>query len=76
MTANAIPEVLADHAKLALRRKIPQLREAVPGRFNEHHAILLRELLAHIDYLADLQKRLDARVDELMVTFVAARTCW
>ena len=67
------PEVLADHAKLALRRRIPQLREAVPGRFNEHHAILLGELLAHLDYLADLQRRLDARVDELMVPFERER---
>jgi hypothetical protein len=46
------PEVLADLAKKKLRAKILQLREAVPGRFNEHHAVLLRELFAHIDYLA------------------------
>ena len=67
------PEVLADLAKQALRRKIPQLREAVPGRFNEHHALLLGELLAHIDYLADLERRLDDRVDTLIVPFEAAR---
>jgi transposase len=67
------PEVLADLAKKSLRRKIPQLREAVPGRFNEHHAVLVRELLAHIDYLADLEARLDARVDELIRPFVAER---
>jgi transposase len=67
------PEVLADLAKMKLRRKIPQLREAVPGRFNEHHAILVRELLAHIDYLAALEARLDTRVDELIVPFVTAR---
>ncbi len=67
------PEVLADLAKKKLRAKIPQLREAVPGRFNEHHAVLLRELLAHIDYLAGVEARLDARVDELIGPFVAAR---
>ena len=67
------PEVLADLAKKKLRAKIPQLREAVPGRFNEHHAVLLGELLAHIDYLAGVEARLDARVDELIGPFVAAR---
>ena len=67
------PERLADLAKRKLRRKIPQLREAVPGRFSEHHAILVRELLAHIDYLAATEKRLDARVDELIAPFVKAR---
>jgi transposase len=67
------PEVLADLAKKKLRAKIPQLREAVPGRFNQHHAVLLDELLAHIDYLAGVEARLDARVDDLIGPFVAAR---
>lgn len=67
------PEMLADLAKAKLRRKIPQLREAVPGRFNDHHAVLVRELLAHIDYLAGVESRLDARVDELIAPFAAAR---
>jgi transposase len=67
------PEVLAELAKAKLRRKIPQLREAVPGRFSEHHAILVREHLAHLDYLAAMQTRLDARVDELIAPFNTAR---
>lgn len=67
------PDVLADMALKSLRKKIPQLREAVPGRFNEHHAILVRELLAHIDYLATVEQRLDARVDEVVAPFAAAR---
>ncbi len=32
------PEVLADLAKQRLRKKIPQLRQALRGRFDEHHA--------------------------------------
>ena len=67
------PEVLADLAKRKLRGKIPQLRGAVPGRFGDHHALLVRELLAHIDYLAAMEARLDARVDELMGPFRTAR---
>ena len=67
------PDVLADLAKRKLRRKIPQLREAVPGRFNDHHALLVRELLAHIDYLTGIEARLDARVDELIAPFSWAR---
>jgi hypothetical protein len=67
------PDVLADLAKQKLRAKIAQLRQAVPGRFSDHHALLVRELLAHIDDLAATEARLDARVDELMDPFVAAR---
>jgi transposase len=67
------PDVLADLAQRSLRRKIPQLRQAVPGRFNQHHALLVGELLAHIDYLTDAEARLDARVDELIAPFRWAR---
>ncbi len=67
------PEVLADLAKAKLRGKIPQLREAVPGRFSDHHALLVREHLAHLDYLAAMEARLDARVDELIDPFSTAR---
>ncbi len=67
------PDVLADLAQRRLRSKIPQLREAVPGRFNTHHALLVRELLAHIDYLTGIESRLDTRVDELIAPFSWAR---
>lgn len=48
------PELLADLALGRLRKKLPQLQEALLGRVQEHHKILLRHLLAHIDFL-DLQ---------------------
>jgi transposase len=60
------PVVLADLARGRRRVKIPLLRRAVPGRFNDHHARLVRELLAHIDYLDAAIARLDTRVDELI----------
>jgi transposase len=67
------PVVLADLAKRKLRSKIPELRRAVPGRFNDHHALLVRELLDHIDYLDAAIGRLDARVDDLMRPFSTQR---
>lgn len=36
------PAVLADLAKRRLRAKIPELTEALTGRFTEHHAFLAR----------------------------------
>jgi hypothetical protein len=41
--------VLADLSQRLLRRKIPQLTEALQGRFTEHHAFLVRQHLAVID---------------------------
>jgi transposase len=43
------PVTLADLAKRRLRNKIPELTEALNGRFNEHHAFLARVHLDLID---------------------------
>jgi transposase len=67
------PDVLADFAQRKLRAKIPRLRQAVPGRFSDHHAVLVRELIGHIDYLESTIARLDQRVDELISPFAAQR---
>jgi transposase len=60
-------------AKAALRNKIPELREALRGRFRDHHATLLRVTLDHIDYLEGAIVQLDAEVDRVMVPFSQAR---
>ncbi len=45
------PTVLADLARGTLRKKLPALRQALAGRFRAHHAFLVSQLLAHLDYL-------------------------
>jgi transposase len=67
------PEVLAQMAQRRLKAKIELLSQAVPGRFNEFHASMTRELLAHIDYLDTTLVRLDEQIDVLMVPFEIAR---
>lgn len=67
------PDVLAGMAHGQLKAKTDLLRRCVPGRFNDFHTVMTRELLAHIDYLGAAIARLDAQVDQLMVPFVAAR---
>ena len=65
------PAVLADLAKGQLRKKLPQLREALEGRFHTHHALLVGELLAHIEYLEDAIDRLSQEVDRHLAPFKA-----
>jgi transposase len=67
------PDRLAEMAKQKLRAKIGDLRQAVPGRFNDHHARMVKELLAHIDYLEAAVDRLDEQIDVMMIPFVPAR---
>jgi transposase len=67
------PERLAQLAKGQLRNKIPDLVKALDGRFDEHHAVLLRMHLDHVDYLDDRITDLEERIDELMAPFAEAR---
>jgi transposase len=63
------PAVLAEMALTRMRPKIPELRKALVGRFEEHHALLARMHLDHIDELAAMVARLDTEVDKLMAPF-------
>lgn len=71
-----LPEVLAELARGRLRSKLPQLRQALRGRFGDHHALLLRLALAHLEHLEHLEgaiAALDRRVDEVIAPFARAR---
>lgn len=59
------PDVLAEMAKGTLRRKIPALRQALRGRFSEHHALLIGLALDHTAQLETTIARLDDRIDTL-----------
>jgi transposase len=68
------PEVLAQMALTRMRPKIPELRKAMVGRFDDHHALLLRMHLDHVDQLTEMIVRLDTEVDRLMAPFAEAAT--
>jgi transposase len=68
------PEVLAEMALTRMRPKIEILREALVGRFDDHHALLLRMHLDHVDELQAMEVRLDREVDQLMAPFAEAAT--
>ena len=67
------PEALAELAKGRLRSKIPALREALRGRFKDHHALLIRLVLDHTAYLEAAIADLDAQIDRVMAPFAEAR---
>jgi transposase len=63
------PGALAELAKTRLRSKLPELREALAGRFRGHHALLVSEILAHIEYLEHAIERLSAEVEAKIAPF-------
>jgi transposase len=56
------PRVLAELAKGKLRAKLPQLAEAMAGRFGSHHAVVARSILDHLDFLDHTIDTLTAQV--------------
>jgi transposase len=65
------PDVLADLARGRMRSKIRDLTMACAGRFGDQHALMCTLHLEHIDHLTDMIARLDTRIDEASLPFLA-----
>jgi transposase len=66
------PELLADLARGKLRKKIPLLRQALEGRFEPLHALLVSSILAHLDFLDEQIERLSGAIEEQLRPFEPA----
>jgi transposase len=66
------PKALAQRARTRMRAKIPMLEEAFVGHFTDHHAFLLRTMLARIDETSADIAAVEAKIEELIAPFVAA----
>jgi transposase len=67
------PGVLADLARGQLRKKLPALREALEGRFEPEHALIIGQILAHIDFLEDAIERLSDAIEARIAPFARQR---
>jgi transposase len=66
------PDALAELALGKLRSKRPALREALTGRFDQHHADLIAMLLDQVDTLTIKIDTLTLRVEQLLADIPAA----
>ena len=65
------PEILAELARGKLRKKLPALREALRGRFEAHHALVIGAILSHLDFLDEQIDRLSEAIAEQLGPFAA-----
>ena len=72
LDGEADPSVLADLARGRLRAKLPALRQALTGRVQPHHRVLLAQLLAHIDFLEEAIAELQVEIEHALAPFTAA----
>jgi transposase len=66
------PELLAELAKGRLRAKLPQLHEALEGRFEPHHALVIGAILSHLDFLDEQIERLSEAIEGELRPFARA----
>ncbi len=66
------PVVLADLAKGRLRAKIAALTEALEGRFDSEHALIVSAILAHLDFLDQQIDRLSDAIGAQLGPFARA----
>jgi transposase len=66
------PELLAELAKGRLRAKLPQLKEALEGRFDPQQGLVVSAILAHLDFLDEQIERLSQLIEEQIRPFAAA----
>ena len=60
------PKAISELARGLLRKKIPELEQAVQGRVRPHHRIVLRELLKQVESLDDSVRVLEKAIEEAM----------
>jgi len=63
------PGALAELARARLRKKLPELRQALEGRVTDHHRFQLRLLMEQVEHLEGWIAALGARIDEMMGPF-------
>lgn len=63
------PVVLAELARGKLRTKLPELRRALAGNFQAHHALIVAQIFAHLDYLDEAIGTLTEEVEGRLVPF-------
>ena len=63
------PDTLAELARGRLRAKLGLLKKALLGFFRPHHAVVVSEMLAHIDYLEEALERITQQIREQIRPF-------
>lgn len=62
-------QVLSELAKGRLRKKLPELKKALEGRFRSHHRFMVAEVLTHLDFLDEAIERVSQEVTSRIAPF-------
>jgi len=69
LSGSTDPQILSELAKGRLRKKLPELKKALEGRFRSHHRFLVAEILTHLDFLDEAIERVSQEVSTRICPF-------
>src|SRR5205807_10568642 len=72
LSGQSDPEALAQLARGSLRGKLPALREALEGRVDAHHRVLLQQILEHIEFWEKSLQRLTVAIEQRLEPYEKA----
>jgi transposase len=67
-------EILAELARGKLRKQLPQLQQALDGRVQAHHRLLLKHILAHLTFLEETLEQLQQEIEQHLCPFEETMT--
>ena len=76
ISGHADPAALAELAKGRMRSKIPALTEALESRWQPHHTVVARRIMAHIDFLDSTIAELSDEIVERLRPFESLISLW
>ena len=76
ISGQADPATLAELAKGRMRSKIPALTEALESRWQPHHTVVARRILAHIDFFDSTIAELSDEIVERLRPFESLISLW
>jgi len=76
ISGHADPAALAELAKGRMRSKIPALTEAMESRWQPHHTVVARRIMAHIDFLDSTIVELSDEIVERLHPFDTLVQLW
>lgn len=72
VTGEDDPMILAELARGRLRAQLPALRQALHGRLQPQHRVLITQILAHIDFIDTSIARLHEEIDQHLAPLAEA----
>lgn len=72
LAGEADVEAMANLARGPMRAKIPHLRQALRGQLQPYHHVLLRQILAHMDFLEAAIAQLEGEIDQRLQPYEQA----